>query len=187
MRRMAAAVLTVVGAVAAVWAVDPIAGKLKGLSGKTAPEISAALASRSGSLVHGTATFRDRQGKIEMHLTIEGAEPGVHAVHIHDTGDCSAADAMSAGGHWNPTAENHGKWGSAAFHRGDIGNVEVGADGKGTITLYTDKWTIGGTAASDILGHALIVHAKADDFTTQPTGNAGGRVACGVIEKKPQP
>jgi Cu-Zn family superoxide dismutase len=181
---MAAASLVIVGAAAVVSAADPASGKMKGLSAKPTQDAVATLASKSGSQVKGTAVFSDRQGKITLHLTIEGAEPGVHAVHIHDTGDCSAADGMSAGGHWNPTADSHGKWGGEHFHRGDIGNVEVGADGKGTFSLFTDKWTIGGAPATDIIGHALIVHAKADDFTTQPTGNAGGRVACGVIEKK---
>ena len=138
--------------------------------------------SKSDSHVTGKGTFEQDQGKVTLKLTIEGAEPGTHAVHLHEKGDCSAADATSAGGHWNPSHENHGKWGASPFHRGDIGNLEVGPDGKGKLTLTTDLWTIGGSPETDVIGKAIIVHAKADDFTTQPTGNAGGRVGCGVVE-----
>jgi len=142
----------------------------------------AAIQPKSDSHVAGTATFREMNGKVTLEITIEGAEPGPHAVHLHEKGDCTAPDGASAGGHWNPTHENHGKWGTAPFHRGDIGVIDVGADGKGTLTLTTNLWTIGGAPETDVVGKAVIVHAKADDFTTQPTGNAGGRIACGVVE-----
>ncbi len=141
----------------------------------------AVLESKSDSHVTGKATFHATGGKVTLSIEIDGAEPGSHAVHLHEKGDCSAPDGASAGGHWNPTHENHGKWGTPPFHRADIGNIEVGADGKGTVTMTTDLWTIGGAAETDVVGKAIIVHAKADDFTTQPTGNAGGRVACGVV------
>ena len=142
----------------------------------------AVIASKSDSHVTGKATFSEANGKVTLKLEIEGADPGTHAVHLHDKGDCTAPDGASAGGHWNPTHEDHGKWASSPFHRGDIGNVEVGADGKGTLTLTTDLWTLGGAPETDVVGRAIIVHAKADDFTTQPTGNAGGRFGCGVVE-----
>ena len=142
----------------------------------------AVLQSKSDSKVTGKAVFHEANGKVTLDVMLEGAEPGQHAVHLHEKGDCSAPDGASAGGHWNPTNENHGKWGTAPFHRGDIGVVEVGADGKGKLTLSTDLWTIGGAPETDVIGKAVIVHAKTDDFTTQPTGNAGGRVACGVVE-----
>jgi len=141
----------------------------------------AVIESKSDSHVTGKATFSEANGKVTLNLEIEGAEPGTHAVHLHEKGDCTAPDGASAGGHWNPTGENHGKWGTPPFHRADIGNVEVGADGKGTLTMSTGLWTIGGAPETDVIGKAIIVHAKADDFTTQPTGNAGGRVACGVV------
>jgi hypothetical protein len=96
----------------------------------------------------------------------------------------NAADGSSAGGHWNPTFKSHGKWGSASYHKGDIGNFTADAKGNGTITLTTSEWCIGcGDNTKDILGKGLIVHEGADDFTTQPTGNAGGRVACSAIIK----
>ncbi len=141
----------------------------------------AVIESRSDSKVTGTATFHEASGKVTLTIAIEGTEPGTHAVHLHDKGDCSAPDATSAGGHWNPSSEAHGKWGAAPFHHGDIGNIEVGADGKGSLKLSSDLWSIGGTPETDVVGRAVIVHAKADDFTTQPTGNAGGRVGCGVV------
>lgn len=141
----------------------------------------APIEARSGSSVKGEAVFTQKGGKVTLMLTIEGAEPGPHAVHLHEKGDCSAPDAASAGGHWNPAGVNHGKWSAPPFHHGDIGNLEVGADGKGKLELTTDLWSIGGDPKSDILGKAIIVHAKVDDFTTQPTGNAGGRIGCGVV------
>jgi Cu-Zn family superoxide dismutase len=156
----------------------------KSLTAKVGKQAGATLEAKSGSKVGGEALFVEGKDVVTLHLQITGAEPGAHAVHIHETGDCSAADASSAGNHWNPSHENHGKWGTAPFHHGDIGNVEVGADGRAQLTLASKLWTIGGAPETDILGHAVIVHAKADDFTTQPSGNAGGRVACGVIVKK---
>lgn len=142
----------------------------------------AIIESRSDSHVSGKARFHEVNGKVTLTIKIEGAEPGTHAVHLHEKGDCAAPDAASAGGHWNPAHEDHGKWAASPFHRGDIGNIEVGADGKGTFTLTTDLWTIGGAPETDVIGKGIIIHAKADDFTTQPTGNAGGRVGCGVVQ-----
>ena len=145
-------------------------------------EAVANIESRSDSHVTGKATFHEANGQVTLKIKIEGAEPGTHAVHLHEKGDCTAPDGASAGGHWNPTHEGHGKWVASPFHRGDIGNIEVGADGKGTFTLTTDLWTIGGAPETDVIGKGIIIHAKADDFTTQPTGNAGGRVGCGVVQ-----
>ncbi|HET6373491.1 MAG TPA: superoxide dismutase family protein [Candidatus Polarisedimenticolia bacterium] len=142
----------------------------------------AVIESKSGSHVTGKASFHEANGKVTLKIRIEGAEPGLHAVHLHEKGDCSAPDAASAGGHWNPTQSDHGKWAVSPFHHGDIGNIEVGANGKGTFILTTDLWTIGGPPETDVIGKGIIIHAKVDDFTTQPTGNAGGRVGCGVVQ-----
>jgi len=143
---------------------------------------TAKLESKSGSSVTGTARFtRQDDGKIQLVVDVEGATPGVHAAHLHDVGDCSAEDGSSAGGHWNPTSHDHGKWDHDSFHLGDIGNIEVGEDGTGTITLTTDRWELGTGGMADVVDHAIIVHTAADDFVTQPTGNAGGREACGVV------
>ena len=143
----------------------------------------AVLEARSDSAVKGKVTFVQKDGKTHMTVEVEGLTPGSHAIHLHEKGDCSAPDAASAGGHWNPSAENHGKWGHDPFHHGDIGNLTADAKGKATLTFETDLWTVGDGKPSDVVGRSVIVHAKDDDFTTQPTGNAGGRVACGVIQK----
>ncbi len=153
---------------------------------EAAPPASAARAviePKSGSQVSGVATFQvNADGTVSLELHLHGLPPGVHAVHIHEFGDCSAEDAASAGGHWNPTGAPHGRWGAEAFHLGDIGNVEADAEGHASLTLTTDLWSIGTGEANDIADRALVVHEKADDFTSQPTGAAGGRIGCGVIE-----
>jgi superoxide dismutase, Cu-Zn family len=139
---------------------------------------------KSNSTVSGTATFTEKNGKVTFVAKVAGLQPGLHAIHIHEKSDCTAADGSSAGGHWNPTFKKHGKWGSAEYHKGDIGNFTADAKGNGTITLTTDEWCVGcGDATKDVLGKGLIVHQGTDDFTTQPTGNAGGRVACAGIIK----
>lgn len=142
------------------------------------------LKNKSGSDLTGIAIFVQDSLGVSLQLNIENTPPGEHAVHIHEIGDCSSDDAKSAGGHWNPTVEDHGKWGKAPHHLGDIGNIVVGEDGTGALSLTTDRWTLGGGADNDIYGKAIIVHADPDDFTSQPTGAAGGRIGCAVIEKK---
>lgn len=149
-----------------------------------AKKLQIAFESKSNSSVTGTASFTEKSGEVSFVATIAGLKPGVHAIHIHEKSDCSAADASSAGGHWNPTFKKHGKWGVAEYHKGDIGNFIADEKGNGTIALTTNEWCIGcGDPAKDILGKGLIVHAAADDFETQPTGNAGARVACSAIIK----
>ena len=139
---------------------------------------------KSNSKVSGTASFVEKNGKVTFVANVSGLEPGVHAIHIHEKSDCSAADGSSAGGHWNPTFKKHGKWGVAEYHKGDIGNFTADAKGNGVITLTTDEWCIGcGDDTRDILGKGLIVHQGADDFTSQPAGDAGARVACSAIIK----
>ncbi|MBO3116142.1 superoxide dismutase family protein [Winogradskyella sp. DF17] len=140
---------------------------------------------KSDSNVSGTVTFTEKEGKIMMTADMTGLSEGTHAIHIHETADCSSPDGKSTGGHWNPTAEPHGKWGDeVGFHRGDIGNFEVGSDGIGTISMTTDKWCLGcDDPTMNIMGKAIIVHAGADDFTSQPSGAAGARISCaGIIE-----
>lgn len=140
--------------------------------------------SKSNSNVTGTATFVEKNGKVTFKAQIAGLTPGVHAIHIHEKSDCSAADGSSAGGHWNPTFKKHGKWGEGEYHKGDIGNFTADEKGNGTISLTTDEWCIGCEDESkNILGKGIIVHQGTDDFVTQPTGNAGGRVACTAIIK----
>lgn len=143
------------------------------------------LESKSGSSVTGSAVFTQEDNIVTMIAVVGGLSEGTHAIHIHEKADCSSDDGKSTGGHWNPTNEPHGKWGSPeGFHKGDIGNLNANANGKATITMTTDKWCIGcGDANKDILGKAIIIHEGTDDFKTQPTGDAGGRVSCGGIIK----
>ena len=149
----------------------------------TAPaeQAHAVIGSLNDSGVTGMAVFTQNGDQITLTAEIQGASPGLHAIHIHANGDCSAPDGTSAGGHWNPTDVAHGKWGEGEFHLGDIGNITVGEDGTGRITLTTDLWEIGTGSDIDVVGRSIIVHADADDFVSQPSGNAGARIGCGVI------
>jgi Cu-Zn family superoxide dismutase len=140
--------------------------------------------SKSNSNVTGIASFVKKNGKVTFVAKLAGLSPGVHAIHIHEKSDCTAADGSSAGGHWNPTFKKHGKLGEGEAHKGDIGNFTADEKGNGTITLTTDEWCIGcGDATKDILRKGLIVHQGADDYISQPAGNAGARVACSAIIK----
>lgn len=144
---------------------------------------SAVIEARSDNkTLKGTLRIAKEGGTTKLTLKVTGAPPGTRGAHIHATGDCSAADATSAGGHWNPAMAAHGKPGVAPSHLGDLGNFTVAEDGTGTLELSNPAWTIGDGAASDVVGKAIIVHGGIDDFTTQPTGNAGGRIGCGVIK-----
>jgi superoxide dismutase, Cu-Zn family len=146
--------------------------------------ITVALEPRSESNVSGTATFTEVNGEVQLVAKLSGLEPGFHAIHLHEKSDCSAADGTSTGGHWNPTFERHGKWGQIEHHKGDIGNLTANVDGEATLIFSTKEWCIGcGDITKDIMGKGVIVHKDADDFSTQPTGNAGGRIACGGIIK----
>ncbi len=132
----------------------------------------------SHSHVHGVVHFRQMGDEIEIEGTVEGLTPGEHAMHIHEFGDCSSPDAMSAGGHFNPEHEKHGAEDAEHRHVGDLGNITADDSGKATIHK-TDK-VISLHGPHSIIGRSLIIHEKVDDYS-QPTGNAGGRVGCGVV------
>lgn len=151
---------------------------------KPAPEASASatIEARSSSNVSGKATFTQSGDRVSVRVEIAGAAPGLHGVHIHEKGDCSDPEGKSAGGHFNPAGVSHGAPDAAAHHPGDFGNVTVGEDGKGTLELTTAALTVG-EGANSVVGRAIIIHEKPDDLVTQPTGNAGGRIGCGVIQK----
>lgn len=152
---------------------------------KEVKKVKVDLQAVSDSNLSGNVVFTEEDGEVSMTAIISGLSEGKHAIHIHEKGDCSAADGKSAGGHWNPTDEPHGEWGNAeGYHKGDIGNFEVDANGNGTVNMSTDEWCIGcGDEKKDILGKAVIVHDGVDDYTSQPSGAAGTRVGCGVIQK----
>ncbi|MES2545750.1 MAG: superoxide dismutase family protein [Bacteroidota bacterium] len=147
-------------------------------------KINIVFEAKSNSTVSGNATFIEKDGKVTFTAKIAGLKPGIHAIHIHEKSDCSATDGSSAGGHWNPTFKKHGQWGTGEYHKGDIGNFTADEKGNGSITLTTAEWCIGcGDTTKDVLGKGLIVHQGTDDFTSQPAGNAGARVACSGIIK----
>ena len=146
---------------------------------------SVTIQSKSGSNVTGNVTFTETNGKVTMKAEIVGLNEGNHAIHIHAIGDCSAEDGKSAGGHWNPTDNNHGKWMEEPFHTGDIGNLVANAEGKGTIERETDLWCVNCEDESkNIVGKAIIIHEGPDDFSSQPSGAAGPRIGCGEIVVK---
>jgi Cu-Zn family superoxide dismutase len=149
----------------------------------------ATLESKSMSTTKGTGTFSTVSGKVQLVLNVSDAPAGQHGVHIHEKGDCSAADATSAGGHWNPGMHMHGDLTDpSTTHLGDLGNITISDAGVGMITVSNAGWTMGGGAATDVVGKAIVVHARADDLKTQANadagvtpGDAGARIACGVI------
>lgn len=130
--------------------------------------------------VHGVVTFRRSGSNVEVSAHIEGLSPNQrHGFHIHQYGDCSDPAAESAGGHFNPTGSRHGGRGHDERHAGDLGNLEADAQGIGRLEFEDDKLTLDG--AQSIIGRGVVIHTQADDYETQPTGDAGGRIGCGVI------
>lgn len=148
----------------------------------TAKSATANLASASGSLVSGKLTLVPMHDGVHITGEIGGLGAGkTHAIHVHEKGDCSAVDASSAGGHFNPTGNPHGRAGTGTHHAGDMDNIVADADGVAKINIHLIGVTLGGGAYNDIVGRAIVVHAAADDYRSQPAGNSGARVACGVI------
>ncbi|KAB5492048.1 superoxide dismutase family protein [Flagellimonas hadalis] len=147
--------------------------------------ISFEMEPKSESNVTGEATFTEENGKVVMKATFSGLSEGEHAIHLHEKADCSSADGTSTGGHWNPTFQPHGKWGAEdGYHKGDICNFVADAEGNATVDFATDEWCIGcDDETKNILGKAVIVHQGVDDYTSQPSGDAGARISCaGIIQ-----
>jgi Cu-Zn family superoxide dismutase len=147
------------------------AGSSKGIS---------VLQSAAGNKVSGTVTFMPVADGVRVHAEIGGLTPGKHGFHIHEFGDCSAADFSSAGAHFNPTNQPHAGPDTGARHEGDMGNVEADASGNAKLDYMDHQISLTDDAKSAI-GRSVVVHAKPDDLKTQPSGDAGGRIACGVI------
>ena len=155
--------------------------KLGGASApKAAAKAMATLDSKSGSTLTGKATFMEKSGGVEIKVEISGAKPGMHGIHLHETGDCSAPDAKSAGGHFNPDGTSHGAPDADPHHAGDLGNISVGANGKGSLRIFAKGLTVG-PGPHSVGGRALVVHADPDDLKSQPAGNSGARFSCGVV------
>ena len=147
--------------------------------GQEVTKATCKLESKSGSKVTGTITFTKSGNEVHVTGEVTGLTPGKHGFHLHEKGDCSAPDAASAGAHFNPGQHKHGGPTATERHEGDLGNIEADASGKAKVD-WKGKMSFSG--AESIIGKSVIVHEKEDDLKTDPTGNAGGRLACGVIE-----
>jgi len=141
---------------------------------------------KNKSAVYGEIFIRIEKKICYMSGNISGLTPGkTHAVHIHDKGDCSSDCGTSAGGHWNPLGQKHGKWNEKTkegYHLGDVGNIKADTNGIAIINFKTANWSFNDNSNLDILGKSIIIHADADDLVSQPSGNAGKRIGCGVIK-----
>lgn len=143
----------------------------------------AALDPTAGNSAKGTIDFEQHGDKVFVNAKVSGLAPGAHGFHVHEKGDCSSSDGMSAGGHFNPTAKPHGNPASAEHHVGDMPALVADASGNATFQGDLAPMSVG-AGVTDIVGKAVIVHKDADDYATQPTGNSGARVTCGVIRKR---
>jgi len=144
---------------------------------------TAQLQPTKGSTVTGTAIFTQRGGKVLVEVKVSGLAPGAeHGFHIHEKGDCSSGDGMSAGGHFNPLSKPHAHFSTPDRHAGDMPALKADASGNASVAVELDVITVV-DGPTGIVGRGLIVHAQPDDYKTQPTGNAGARLACGVIQK----
>ena len=148
-----------------------------------APKATANLEPTKGSSVRGTANFVQIGDKVRVTANVTGLKPnGEFGFHIHEAGDCSSGDGMSAKGHFNPHGKPHGHQGSAERHAGDMPSLKSDAGGNASLTVDLDLITVAPGPGS-VVGRGLIVHVQPDDFKTQPTGNAGARSACAVIQR----
>jgi Cu-Zn family superoxide dismutase len=146
--------------------------------GKT---VEVAFQPKSGSNLSGKATLTETPEGVKVALALEGLPPGEHGAHVHEKGDCSAADGSSAGGHFNPANNPHALPTGTPRHLGDLGNIAISPDGKGTLEIVASGANLKEGDPNSFLGKAIIVHEKQDDGG-QPTGNAGGRIGCAEIK-----
>lgn len=150
--------------------------------GRGGPSAEAKLTPTQGTTTTGTVIFVQKGNDIEVTAHVSGLTPGAHGFHIHEKGDCSAPDGMSAGGHFNPGGHPHGHPHQGPHHAGDMPMLETDSYGNAKLVAVLPGLTLEG--ANGIVGRGVIVHAAPDDFKTQPTGNSGARMACGVIVKR---
>ncbi len=144
---------------------------------------NAQLQPTKGNKTFGEATFEQVGDKVRVVVYVQGLKPGQeHGLHIHEVGDCSSDDGESTKGHFNPQNKPHGHHGSAERHAGDLPSLRGGKDGRAKVEADLDIVTVR-PGPTSIVGRGLIVHADPDDYKTQPTGNAGARIACGVIKE----
>lgn len=159
----------------------PMGGHMHGMHGMAGPKATAILAATQGNTASGTLSFEQHGSHVMVVAVVSGLKPGQqHGFHIHEKGDCSAPDGTSAGGHFNPTAQPHGPQ-SAAHHAGDMPSLQADANGVAQARFHLEGVTLA-EGATSLIGRGVIVHAGPDDYATQPTGNSGARIACGVIK-----
>jgi Cu-Zn family superoxide dismutase len=160
------------------------AGLIWGCGEAAAPTVKSTLVNTQGQKV-GEATLTETAQGVKIDLRVENLPSGVHAFHIHEKGDCHGPDFMSAGGHFNPFGKHHGLKNPQGPHAGDLPNLTVGPDGRGSLTTVAKLVTLkeGKNSLLAPGGTSLMIHEKADDDMTDPAGNAGARIACGPITK----
>ncbi len=154
---------------------------------KAHPQAKAVLINAEGKEV-GTALFEEAPGGIKVNLRVSGLPPGFHAFHIHSVGLCEPPDFKSAGPHFNPYHKKHGKQNPEGPHAGDLPDLAVGKDGTGGLDVLVPGITLFGEGENSLFhpgGASLVIHASPDDNTTDPAGNAGARITCGVITRLP--
>jgi Cu-Zn family superoxide dismutase len=145
---------------------------------------TAQLQPTKGNKTFGEATFEQVGDRVHVVVYVQGLKPGQeHGLHLHEVGDCGSGDGMSAKGHFNPYGKPHGQPSSSDRHAGDLPALKAGKDGRAKVDVKVDILTVQAGPAS-VIGRAVIVHADPDDYRTQPTGNAGARLACGVIRRE---
>ncbi|MBI5276656.1 MAG: superoxide dismutase family protein [Burkholderiales bacterium] len=159
------------------------AALLAGCATPQGPTAVADLQATRGNATTGTVRFTQAGGKVQVTGEVRGLKPNAdHGFHVHEKGDCSSGDGMSTGGHFNPDGKPHGQHGAGAHHVGDLPSLK--ADAMGVVRFSFESGSISvGSGTADIVGKGLIVHRDPDDFRTQPTGNAGPRLACAVIRR----
>ena len=158
------------------------AGAKATVAGATGPSATAVIEPRSDSSLSGTSQFTTVDGGLGAHVEVLGAAPGLHGVHVHEKGDCSDPKALSAGPHYNPNmGAHHGGPVTPVRHGGDLGNMQVDSSGKGVLDIVVTDVSVN-DPANGIVGRAIVVHEKTDDLQTDPAGNSGARIGCGVIK-----
>jgi Cu-Zn family superoxide dismutase len=152
-------------------------------AGPPPPQHHANLAATQGNQASGELVLTTMPDGVRIEGSISGLKADAeHGFHVHEKGDCSAPDASSAGEHFNPTSQPHGDPSGAAHHAGDMQNARADAEGRAPVSIMVNGVTLGDGGTNDIVGKAIVVHEKPDDYKTQPSGDSGDRIACGVIE-----
>ena len=171
---------------AAISALAILVLAISGCATPQAPAATASLRPTAGNNAGGTVRFTQTGDQVVVSGEVRGLKPGAtHGFHVHEKGDCSSADGTSAGGHFNPESKPHGQHGQGTHHAGDLPSLKADANGVAVFSFESRSIRVG-SGATDVIGRGLIVHRDPDDFTTQPTGNAGPRLACAVIVKAQQ-